>query len=97
MTGFTFEHFWAAVMTLVSALLGLLHLGHRREMDGMRKSAETASKAAAETAKGLADHKLYAAETYARRDSMEKVIERIEDRIDQRFDELREEIRALKH
>lgn len=86
---FTFDHFWAGFLTIVSIVLGWLHVGHRREMDELKRIA-------ADTAASLAKHQLYAAETYERADDAERERQLSESRIMKRLDEIRDDIKSLK-
>ncbi len=86
---FTFDHFWAGFLTVSSIVLGWLHIGHRREMDELKKLA-------AETSTSLSKHQLYAAETYARKPDVEHTMEQSERRIMERLDEIRDDIKSLK-
>lgn len=58
-----------------------------------KKAADEAKQSAVviafEAGKALGDHKLYAAETFARKDEMKELIAALEERLGERFDDIR--------
>jgi hypothetical protein len=99
--GFTFDHFWQGLLTFATAVFGLLEYNRRKELDAMRLAiaeaqgtAEDAKKSVVELAlkagQTLAEHKLYAAETFARKDEVERAVDKSEKRLADRMTENQE-------
>lgn len=83
---FTFDHFWQGLLSLGLALLGWHQLARRDGEAGMKKSIDEAAADAEDARRALEQHKLFAAETYARKADVDRTIEAAEKR-------LREQIR----
>ena len=86
----TFEHLWAGFLTLVVAFLSLFgrHIGDK--VKTARDLAVDAKKAAAAAAKDIADHKLFAAENFARSADLKEHNTRMVERFDKVFEHLDE-------
>lgn len=92
--GSLFGYLWSAMLSVAGLIFGLLHAGHRREMEEVKAMAKQANAAAEENARSLAAHKLHAAETFATQADMEKLGDRIEARFDKLEAKLEEKERA---
>lgn len=88
--GFTFDHFWQGLLTVGALILGWLEYSRRQEMKRIADVAEAADKKAATARDDLAQHKLYAAENFARRAEVNEGLAAIERRLKERLDEMRE-------
>lgn len=93
---FTFDHFWAGLLSLASFVLGLLHLGHRREMQAMKDDLAEAKRLATDAATGLGKHQLYAAETYALKRDVERAVEQSEARLSKQLEGLVERVEEIR-
>lgn len=88
-----FSYIWSALLSVAGLIFGLLHAGHRREMDEVRKMAARAADKAEATQKSLDAHKVHAAETFARKSDAEKGFDKLDeklDKIDEKLDRIAE-------
>ena len=80
-------HIWGAIVSFILAVLGWREVD-RRDKDGMMKKAiEDAAKDADEARRALEAHKLYAAETFARKGDVDRLISQMEARLKQQLAE----------
>lgn len=86
-----FGYLWSGVLSFAGLVFGLLHAGHRREMDAVRKMAERANEKAEAAKASLDAHKVHAAERFATKSDVDKIV----DKIDERFDKLDDKLDQL--
>lgn len=98
---FTFEHAWAAALTVVMAVLGWLRLVEREEIKRLGVEIEKANDRAAEAEEALSAYKLTVAENYARSADVKAGFAELEARLIREIDQrsirevaLLEEIKA---
>lgn len=93
---FTFEHAWQLLLTAAGAVLGWLHVARRDEIAEMKRqiaaaqdSADEAKESAVALAfkagEALSKHQLYAAETFPRKDEVERAVEKVEKRLSEQL------------
>lgn len=76
-----FDYLWQGVLTIGSLVLGWLHLARRQEMTDVKGAISKTQTIVAKTADDLVAHKLYAAETFARRAEVKEAIQQSEERV----------------
>lgn len=80
-----FEYLWQFALAAGGVLLGWLHVGRNKELDEMRVQIEGANKQAAEAKAELAAHKLYAAENFAKKSDVERIVDKAEQRLTEKL------------
>lgn len=91
---------WQTIVALLSAflsiVLGWLHIANRREGDHMKREIDEAGADAEDARRGLEQHKLYASETYARKNEVKEELHAMERRIVDRLEEQKLLLREIK-
>lgn len=82
-----FEYLWQIAMAVGGGLLGFLHMLQREEVKSMKDAITAAQDDADASQRALEAHKLYAAETYARKADVDKAVEGAERRIKEQLRE----------
>lgn len=97
------QSLWQSIVAVLSAclsiVLGWLHIQHRAEVADMKADTAAAQKAADEAkqsavqvafeaGQALAEHKLYAAENFSRKDELKEQFKQLEERISARIDDV---------
>ncbi|MFN3465303.1 MAG: hypothetical protein ACK4X1_14635 [Terricaulis sp.] len=78
---FTFEHVWQLVLTVAAVVLGWLHVLRREEVAEMKAAIARAENRAQAAERALSEHKLFAAENFAKKPDVDRAIEKLEERI----------------
>lgn len=74
-----FDYLFTAVLAFGGMVLGWLHVQRNSEAAEMKATIKAHQKA-------LADHKLYAAETFARKGDVERALDKAEERLSEKID-----------
>ena len=91
---------WPTIVAILSAMLSLamgwLALANRREVDHMKRDIDEATADAEDARRGLEQHKLFAAETYARKSEVKEELAATERRLVEKLDEHKALLREIK-
>ena len=90
------DDIWKALLSGFMLVLGWLHVARRTETRDMKVATQSAHRAAAAASKDLADHKLYAAETFATRADVSAGMDKMEGRLAAQLERLQDSIEDVK-